>query len=180
MPRQIVIIHGAFAGGWCFENFAGAFEHCGWTCHAPDLRLHGREAGEGVKAKPDARLAGTSIADYTDDIARFIASLDEPPFLIGHSMGGIISQQLAAKGLARAVVLLASGAPWGILPSSDEERAVATGLMSAGRFWTEALTPVFEVAARDSLANLDEGAKRRVFDKLGPESERAIFLLDVR
>jgi pimeloyl-ACP methyl ester carboxylesterase len=173
MPKTIVMIHGAFAGRWCFENFAGALAGQGWVCHTPDLRYHEM----GPTRVPDPRLATTSITDYVDDMAAFIAGLDEKPFILGHSMGGIIAQQLAAKGLARALVLLASCAPWGILPISDEERAVATGLMAAGAFWTRALNPVLAVAAKDSLANLDPASQREVFDRLGPESGRALFEL---
>jgi non-heme chloroperoxidase len=172
MP-PILMIHGAFAGGWCFENFAGALTGQGWTCHTPDLRYH----ETGPTRVPDRRLSTTSIADYTADMTAFVSGLEEKPVILGHSMGGIIAQQLAAKGLARALVLLASGAPWGILPSSDEERAVATGLMAAGAFWSRALNPVFEVAAKDSLANLSPTAQRQVFDRLGPESGRALFEL---
>jgi pimeloyl-ACP methyl ester carboxylesterase len=173
MPKTIVMIHGAFAGGWCFENFAHALAGQGWTCHAPDLRFHEM----GPTTVPDPRLATTSLADYTADMEAFIHRLGERPVIIGHSMGGIIAQQLAAKGLARALVLLASVAPWGILPSSDEERAVAVGLMSAGAFWTRSLNPCFPVACKDSLANLDPASQRRVFDRLGPESGRALFEL---
>jgi pimeloyl-ACP methyl ester carboxylesterase len=172
MSKSVVMIHGAFAGGWCFEPFAGALRARGWTCHAPELRFHGEPA-----TRPDPRLATTSVADYTADMAAFVAGLGEKPVLIGHSMGGLIAQQLAAKGQARAVLLLASVAPWGLLPTSEAERAVATGLMSAGAFWTQALQPVFEVAAKDSLASLDPASQRRVFAKLGPESGRALFEL---
>jgi pimeloyl-ACP methyl ester carboxylesterase len=173
MTGTVVSIHGAFAGGWCFEQFADVFSAGGWTCHAPDLRFH----GDGPVANPDPRLATTSIADYTADMAAFVAGLDEKPILVGHSMGGVIAQKLAAQGLARALVLLASGAPWGILPTSDAELSLATGLMSAGAFWTRSLQPVFEVAVNDSLASLDPASQRRVFDRLGAESGRALFEL---
>jgi len=173
MTRTIVMIHGAFAGGWCFEAVAAVLGTRGWTCHAPDLRFH----VSGPQRQPDPRLAGTSIADYTNDMASLIEGLGEKPVIIGHSMGGTIAQQLAAKGLAAAVVLLASGAPWGMLPTTDDELAVATGLMSAGPFWTKALQPVFDVAVKDSLASLDPQAQRRVFDRLSAESGRALFEL---
>jgi pimeloyl-ACP methyl ester carboxylesterase len=172
MSKTAVLIHGAFAGGWCFEDFAGALAARGWTCHAPDLRYHGKPADG-----PDPRLLETSIADYTADMACFVGSLDEPPILIGHSMGGLIAQQLAAQGLGRGIVLLSSCAPRGILPATEDERALAMGLMTAGPFWTKVLAPSFEAAKRDSLAGLDPKAQRAVFDRLGSESGRALFEL---
>ena len=110
-------------------------------------------------------------------MAELVASFSEPPIIIGHSMGGVIGQQLAAKGLARSLVLIASGAPWGILPSTDDEFALATGLMKASPFWDKALKPSFEVARQDSLASLAPEAQRRVFDQFGAESGRALFEL---
>lgn len=172
MTRTVVMIHGACAGGWCFDNFKRVLDERGWICHAPDLRFHGKP-----DADPDPRLAQTSIADYTDEMARFIAGLDEIPVVIGHSMGGLIAQQLAARGWARSLILLAPCAPWGVLPATDEERALAKGLMSAGPFWTQALQPAFDVAKGDSLAGLDADMQTRVFARLGPESGRAFFEL---
>ena len=49
--------------------------------------------------------------------------------------------------------------------------------MAAGPFWTKSMQPVFEVAADNSLDKLDPISQRRVFDKLGPESGRALFEL---
>jgi non-heme chloroperoxidase len=173
MAKPIVLIHGAFCGGWCFADFVPVLAARGFTCHAPDLRFH----VSGPAREPDPRLAHTSIADYTRDMAELVASLPEPPVIIGHSMGGIIGLQLAAKGLARSLVLIASGAPWGILPSTDDELALATGLMQASPFWDRALNPSFEVARQDSLASLSPEAQRRVFDQFSPESGRALFEL---
>jgi non-heme chloroperoxidase len=173
MAKTVVLIHGAFCGGWCFDDFTPLLSARGFTCHAPDLRYH----VSGPARDPDPRLAHTSIADYTRDMAELIAGLPEPPVVVGHSMGAIVGQQLAARGLARSLVLLASGAPWGILPSTDDELALAMGLMQASPFWDRALNPSFEVACRDSLAGLDAAAQRRVFDRFSPESGRALFEL---
>jgi len=173
MAKTVVLIHGAFCGGWCFDDFTPVLSARGFTCHAPDLRYH----VSGPARDPDPWLAHTSIADYTRDVAELIAGLPEPPVVVGHSMGAIVGQQLAARGLAHSLVLLASGAPWGILPSTDDELALAMGLLQASPFWDRALNPSFEVACRDSLAGLDAAAQRRVFDCFSPESGRALFEL---
>jgi non-heme chloroperoxidase len=173
MSGKVVLIHGASVGGWCLEGFASQLRSRGWSCCVPDLRHH----GDGPIKEPDPRLATTSIRDYTKDMARLVEGLDEVPIIIGHSMGGLIAQQLAADGLARALVLLSPSAPSGILPSTDAEFLFATQLMAAGPFWTMALQPVFEIAETGSLNRLDSVSRRRVFARLGPESGRALFEL---
>ena len=37
MSKDIVMLHGANEGGWCFDKFKTVFQGLGWTCHAPDL-----------------------------------------------------------------------------------------------------------------------------------------------
>ena len=108
----IVMIHGAFCGPWSFERFAESFTAAGYKVHAPVLRHHdcGRE--------PPARLGRVSLTDYADDLVKLIDGLDETPVLVGHSMGGLLAQMLAARGKARAIALLAPSAPWGVWPST--------------------------------------------------------------
>ena len=43
MTKDIVMLHGANAGGWCFDKFAEVFAATGLTCHAPDLIGHGKK-----------------------------------------------------------------------------------------------------------------------------------------
>ena len=173
MARSIVLIHGAFCGGWCFADVMTVFAERGWSCEAPDLPFH----VSGPQRAPDPRLAGLGIADYARDMAAVVGGLPEPPVIVGHSMGGLIAQQLAAAGLARAIVLLAPASPWGVLPSTEAEMNLAKGLMRAAPFWDKALNPSLEVAKGDSLASLDPEGQRRVFEMFSPESGRALFEL---
>lgn len=173
MENTVVLVHGAFAGAWSMENFAEMFRGRGWVCHTPNLRFHGAESARA----PDPRLAETSIEDYTSDMAELVEKFDSAPIIVGHSMGGVIAQKLAAKGLARAIVLLNSSVIWGILPSTDDERAVGTGLMAAGPFWKTVLHLEFEFMVTYALNRMDAPTQRAVFDRLGPESGRAIFEL---
>ena len=41
MPPPIVMVHGAFCGGWVFEAFAEPFVAAGHQVLVPDLRGHG-------------------------------------------------------------------------------------------------------------------------------------------
>ncbi len=172
MKPPLLMIHGGFCGGWYFDALGEYFATCGWTCHAPDLPYHDARAADG---DPDPRLAACGIADYTAAMAEAIAGLESPPVVIGHSLGGLVAQQLAARGLARAAILLAPAAPWGIPPATSAEVEAVLGLMAAGPFWTTSLKPVFEVAAGNSIDRLPPDEQAAVFARFSAESGRALF-----
>jgi len=171
MKPPIVLIHGAFAGPWCLDNFKEFFEDRGWTCHVPALRYHDGDP----KAEPNPALAKTSMEDYTADLATFISSLDTAPIILGHAVGAVIAQKLAARGLAKGIVLINPNALWGILPSTDDERAVAKGLMKGGEFWNTAMRVAFDLIAPYAFNKLDPSMQHKVFDRLGPESGTVMF-----
>ena len=165
----IVMIHGAFCGPWAFENFRKPFEAAGFSVHAPMLRHH----EHGV---PTHRALGTtSLADYAQDLSKFIERLDAPPVLVGHSLGGLLAQMLAAKGLARALVLLAPSPPWGMMPSTFFEVASAQTMLLAGDFWNAPLKPDYGIAASHSLDRLPPAERHKVFARFVPESGLATF-----
>lgn len=172
MSQDIVMVHGANCGGWCFEQFRAAFEDRGWSCHTPDPIGHG-----GDRRSAEARLIGVGIADYRRQMEQMLGEFAKPPVLLGHSMGAVIVEQLASQGLARAVVLVSPAPRAGILPKTDRERQLAQDLMSLGDFWNKALDPIFEIACAYSLNRIPPEEQRRVFDRFGPESGKALFEL---
>lgn len=166
------MVHGANCGGWCFDVFRRVFEVLGFTCHAPDLIGHGAD-----KAQAKTSLAGIGMADYRAQMADYVRALPEKPYLLGHSMGAVIAQQLASDGLAEKLVLVSPGPHAGIVPSTDPEKQLCQDLMSIGPFWTKALDPNFDLACVYTLNLLPKDAQRRVFDQFGPESGQALFEL---
>jgi pimeloyl-ACP methyl ester carboxylesterase len=163
------MIHGAFCGAWSFDSFREPFEER-YTVHTPTLRYHdcGRE--------PPRELGRTSLRDYAADLENLISGLDEMPILLGHSMGGLLAQMLAAKGLARACVLLAPSAPWGVLPSTMFEIASAqTLLFSGGDYRGSIIAPSYQIAAAHSLDKLDPATRSAIYARFVPESGQATF-----
>ena len=79
MPAPIIMTHGAFCGGWVFENFRKPFEAAGHTVLAPDLRGHGPNDGSEA-------VVGVSMTDYARDIAELCAAQTQPAILMGHSL----------------------------------------------------------------------------------------------
>jgi pimeloyl-ACP methyl ester carboxylesterase len=155
------------------SKFSRYFEQRGFRCHNPTYRYHDKPLSD----ETSALLAGTSIADYVEDIVGLVETFDTAPILVGHSLGGVVAQKVAAIGLARAIVLLNSSVNWGILPTTDQERALGKMFMTAGSFWEGTLLPDFDTMAKLGLNKLDSTEQHRVFDRLVPESGRVMFEL---
>lgn len=164
----VVMIHGAFAGPWAWDGFAGKFRAAGYKVHAPMLRHHDKQ-------KPSASLGQTSLGDYAGDLEAFVKELDAPPIVIGHSMGGLLAQMLAARCPASALVLLAPSAPWGVPPSTLFEIASAQSMLLNVGFWNSILKPDEHIAGRHSLDQLAGSERGAVMARFVPESGRAVF-----
>ena len=165
----VVMIHGAFSGGWAFAAWRALFEARGYPVYTPTLRHH--ESGDA----PPADLGGTSLLDYAADLEALLDGLGTPAVLLGHSMGGLLAQMLAARGKAAALVLLAPSAPWGILPSTSFEVLSAQTLYLAGDFWRRPLAPERWIASAHALDRLDRPTHDAVLARLVPESGLATF-----
>jgi pimeloyl-ACP methyl ester carboxylesterase len=163
----IVMVHGAFCGGWAFDCFRTPFEAAGFEVIAPNLRGHG----------PDERaeaVIGVSMADYAADIADLCAGLPQPPVLLGHSMGGLVAQLAARRAKVEALVLLAPSAPWGVAASSLEEAATAFGVQLAGAFSSGALQPDKSLMRAYSLDRVPPAEREAAVARLRPESALAV------
>jgi non-heme chloroperoxidase len=170
MSKDIVMLHGASAGGWCFDKFRGVFEGEGWTVHTPDLIGHGSD-----KTDADQKIVGIGLKQYRAQFADVVGKLPPHPVILGHSMGAVLAQQLAAAGLARALILISPAPRAGILPSSDSEKDLSQSLMGIPSFWKTVINPDFDLACFYSLNCVPKYEQRAVFDKFGPESGLAYF-----
>jgi pimeloyl-ACP methyl ester carboxylesterase len=164
----LVMLHGAFCGGWAFERFRVPFEAAGFAVSAPTLRHHERGADL-------AALASTSLSDYADDLIQELGAFEVPPILVGHSLGGLLAQMIAARRRVRAAILISPCAPWGVLPTTFFELASAQTLLLAGDYWNTVLKPDYGVAAAHSLDRVSRDERKAVFDRFVPESGLATF-----
>ena len=103
----VLLVHGYFASASVFGRWLPFLAARGFPAYAVNLR--GR-AGSGAAAD----LGHASIDDFVDDAAAVARHIGTPA-IVGHSMGGLITQRLAARGVARAVVLIAPAPPRGIM-----------------------------------------------------------------
>ena len=107
---HILFVHGMFAGAWMFAALQRWFAERGFGSHAINLRGH-------LGSRPVADLGRVSVNDYVDDALHLARALAQP-IVVGHSMGGLLTQKVAEAGAARAAIIVSSAPPRGIVVTS--------------------------------------------------------------
>jgi pimeloyl-ACP methyl ester carboxylesterase len=104
----ILFLHGVFGRPSLLEPWTRMLASAGYTVHVPTLP--GREPTD------EAVLARTGIEDCFAVALDAYDRIGEPAIVIGHSMGGLLTQKIAAARAPRAAVLLASVPPGMLWP----------------------------------------------------------------
>jgi pimeloyl-ACP methyl ester carboxylesterase len=155
MKPPLLFIHGAFTRAKRWEPWLAWFRAAGFTCVAPSLPAHD---------PPDmAALAHLTFEDYIQAMVAVHAALEEPPVIVGSSMGGLIAQHVAARTRSRGLVLISSAAPW-----------VGGGKIGATPFALQYLLPV---ALGRAMKGDKEAARKLVLHDLSPAEQK--FFLDI-
>lgn len=104
----LLFVHGVCHGAWAWDNFMTYFSARGYDCYALSLRGHGNSGGK-------EQLDSFTLDDYVQDVIQVLTPFDGNAIVVGHSMGGGITQKLICEypGYAKAAVLLASIPPVG-------------------------------------------------------------------
>jgi len=94
---RFVLVHGAFGGAWSWGEFVGELEQAGHSVTAIDL------PGSGNDQTPVEAVTLDACAERVCDT---LAAEAEPAILVGHSMGGVVITQAAARCPERVSLLV--------------------------------------------------------------------------
>ncbi len=117
-PKTIVFVTGAFVHNSCWDDWKTYFENHGYTTIAPPWPFKEAESAAALRARQpyDTDLAALTLAQLIDHYAAIVQRLPEKPIIIGHSLGGLITQVLVNRGLAAAAVAIHSVPTQGVFP----------------------------------------------------------------
>lgn len=161
---RLLLVHGMWGGSWYWTNYLRRFAEAGWEAWAVNLRGH-------HGSHPSVEVGGVGVRDYVADVLACVAHIGDV-VVVGHSLGGLVAQQVAAETQLRAAVFLASAAPRGIVVLRWP--VLARLVRYAG--------PIFRgrpflpsPADADALLfnNLAADLRRAAYARLVPESARA-------
>jgi pimeloyl-ACP methyl ester carboxylesterase len=168
--KHVVLIHGMGGRGDYLAPARAAFEERGYTVHTPTLRHHELPLEEGA-----TKIASLSLRDYTDDLVKLVDSLDSAPLLVGHSMGGLLAQLVAARTRHAGVVAACPSPAAGIYATSPTLLRIGLGHFLQPRPWAKPFYPPTWEQVRKSIANAQtEEYARELFTEVVCESGRAL------
>lgn len=98
----LLFVHMSWGGLWAFKMYMRFFFEHGFDCYALDLRGHGISGGS---------VAGATMKDYVSDVREVVKYYKlKSPFIIGHSMGGLVALMYGASHTASGIVSI-DGSP---------------------------------------------------------------------
>lgn len=116
-PKTVVFITGAFVTHHGWKPWQDYFEAKGYKTLAPAWPYKDGTAAELRARQPhDTDLAKLTLSELVEHYANFVKALPEKPIIIGHSLGGLITQILLNRDLAEAAVAIHSVPPQGVIP----------------------------------------------------------------
>ena len=171
--KHVVLIHGSWGRGEQLAPARAAFEERGYTAHTPTLRHHELPSHEGAM-----KIASLSLRDYTDDLVAVVNSLDSPPLLVGHSMGGLVAQLVAARTRQAGLVAACPAPAAGIFGATPTGLRLLLPHLLRPRPWTKPCRPPTFEQFRRWIANTQtEDIAREIYDGLVCESGRYVWEL---
>ena len=102
--KTIVFIHGLWIHTSSWQPWMDFFKQQGYEVLNPGWPGDSETVAE-CRNNPDA-IANRGVTEIADSYAKVIATLAEPPILIGHSFGGLLVQVLLGRGIAAAGIAI--------------------------------------------------------------------------
>ncbi|MGH8447336.1 MAG: alpha/beta hydrolase [Solimonas sp.] len=173
MSYPVVLIHGMWCTGASWKRVADILTPRGYDCHAPSLPAHDDSTDQPLQVRRK------SLRDYLAFLEAYVAAqnFDRPPVIVGHSMGGLLAQQLAARTDPLALVLLTPAAPRGINPLTPAVIGAFAPWMFGGTFWRNPHKPGFAHAQTYAFNGVPPDRHRGLYESMVHESGRASFEL---
>jgi non-heme chloroperoxidase len=160
--NPVVFVHGLWMLAASWQPWRSFFEDNGYATVAPGWP-DDPETITQARANPEV-FAGKSIRQVTDHMAEVISALQHQPAVIGHSFGGLITQQLAGRGLAAVSVPIDSAPFRGVLPLPLSALRSAFPVIGNPANYRRAVMLTYE-QFRFSFANaVNENEARRLYE----------------
>src|ERR1700688_3065154 len=111
----IVLIPGLWMTALCWEHWVKHYSEKGYSVIAANWP--GMEGDIELLRRDPSSFANLGLTDVVDHYEQIIRGLETPPVIIGHGVGGLVTQILLDRGWGAAGVAIASAPPKGVFRS---------------------------------------------------------------
>lgn len=111
--QDVLLIHGTWGHGKEWADFGAELADRGYRVHAPSWPGHGHPKDIDIWGTAQ-EVTKLGLLDYVDALADEARRMETPPVIVGHSVGGLLAQLVAARVPHRAAVLLGPAPAAGI------------------------------------------------------------------
>lgn len=164
----VVLINGTWTYPGAWDEMQAALEARGHVVHAPALRYHDLPVMEGAR-----KVATVSLQDYADDFVELIEGLDQPPIIIGWSLGGLIAQLVAQRVEHKALMLLSPAPAAGMFSLYPTMLKMFYHHFMQWGFWKRPVYPVWDDFRSIVCNKQTEETAIEMFDMLKADSGKA-------
>ena len=144
MGKHLVLLHGAWHGGWCWEGVVEELEKRGHTAEAPTMPGH----------NPDDDRADIKFEDYVNKILAVLNNQKTPCVLVGHSSAGFLMQAAAPEApekIEKLIFLNAFILPDGKCQFDLVPPEASEGMTAAANASPDSCVPIIEDFVRNQL-----------------------------
>lgn len=113
--KTVLFVTGNFVSHLGWVTWQKHFEEQGYTTLAPAWPFKDGSPAELRATHPNKDIASLRLNQVVDYFENIIKALPEKPIIVGHSMGGLITQLLLQRGLAAAAIAIHSVPPQGVI-----------------------------------------------------------------
>ena len=172
--RPIVLVHGLWVTPHCWDKFRSYYESRGHQVLAPAWPGVTDDAA-GMR-RDASSLHGVGAEQVIAHYAEIIKGLPEPPIIMGHSYGGVITQVLIDRGFGAAGVAINSVPPKGILVLPVSTYLALLPAFLKPRTFKGSFLFALEQFWKVFANTLSEAEVREAYESIAiPASGRAIF-----
>ncbi len=172
--QPVVFVHGLWLLASSWDPWRALFEERGFITLAPGWP-DDPETVEEANADPEV-FAHKRLKQITQHYLEAIQQLKRKPAVIGHSFGGLISQQLADEGVSAVTVAIDPAAFRGVLPLPLSELKSGAPVLSNPANYHRAVALTFE-QFRYAFANeVEEDEAHELYERFAvPGSGTPLF-----
>lgn len=146
---MLVFIHGMWSSADVWQNFIDYFKKRNFECKA-------------ISLKENIDLKKASFMDYVNKVGN---AIDKDDILIGHSMGGLIVQKMAEKGIGGGVAIC-SAPPKGV----KMDIKIASLKFLPKIIMKKPFKPDYKFVKKYILNCVDEEEARKIYEEMDIDS----------